>query len=180
MAGILDYNKGIYSTQEFRNRLLNRNLPPPVNETLVQSGLVSKLQYIGKVINVPVMGTQSENIPIHYNEDKKLFPLGTLFRMTQNVNLNKYKPQNDQYITFELTVPPVLWYPLPTSFGPKTNGFYPISYNQDQFTLINNGVKKGVDFPFNVIDTLPVSVISPNISTVCPDVAALIALLNEL
>jgi hypothetical protein len=39
MAGILDYNKGIYSTQEFRNRLLNRNLPPPVNETLVQSGL---------------------------------------------------------------------------------------------------------------------------------------------
>ena len=153
MAGILDYNKGIYSTQEFRNRLLNRNLPPPVNETLVQSGLVSKLQDIGKVINVPVMGTQSENIPIHYNEDKKLFPLGTLFRMTQNVNLNKYKPQNDQYITFELTVPPVLWYPLPTSFGPKTNGFYPISYNQDQFTLINNGVKKGVDFPFNVIDT---------------------------
>jgi hypothetical protein len=153
MAGILDYNKGIYSTQEFRNRLLNRNLPPPVNETLVQSGLVSKLQDIGKVINVPVMGTQSENIPIHYNEEKKLFPLGTLFRMTQNVNLNKYKPQNDQYITFELTVPPVLWYPLPTSFGPKTNGFYPISYNQDQFTLINNGVKKGVDFPFNVIDT---------------------------
>jgi hypothetical protein len=153
MAGILDYNKGIYSTQEFRNRLLNRNLPPPVNETLVQSGLVSKLQDIGKVINVPVMGTQSENIPIHYNEEKKLFPLGTLFRMTQNVNLNKYKPQNDQYLTFELKVPPVLWYPLPTSFGPKSSGFYPISYNKDQFTLINDGVKKGVDFPFNVIDT---------------------------
>ena len=153
MAGILDYNKGIYSTQEFRNRLLNRNLPPPVNETLIQSGLVSKLQDIGKVINVPVMGTENENIPVHYNEEKKLFPLGTLFRMTQNVNLNKYKPQNDQYITFELTVPPVLWYPLPTSFGPKSSGFYPISYNKDQFTLINDGVKKGVDFPFNVIDT---------------------------
>ena len=153
MAGILDYNKGIYSTQEFRNRLLTRNLPPPINETLVQSGLVSKLQDIGKVINVPVMGTQNENIPIHYDEDKKLFPLGTLFRMTQNVNLNKYKPQNDQYITFELKVPPVLWYPLPTSFGPKSNGFYPISYNKDQFTLISDGVKKGVIFPFNVIDS---------------------------
>lgn len=153
MAGILDYNKGIYSTQEFRNRLLNRNLPPPVNETLVQSGLVTKLQDIGKVINVPVMGTENENIPIHYNEEKKLFPLGTLFRMTQNVNLNKYTPQNDQYETFELSVPPTLWYPLPTSFGPKVRGFYPISYNQDQFTLINDGVKKGVDFPFNVIDT---------------------------
>ena len=153
MAGILDYNKGIYSTQEFRNRLLTRNLPPPINETLVQSGLVTKLQDIGKVINVPVMGTQNENIPIHYDEDKKLFPLGTLFRMTQNVNLNKYKPQNDQYITFELKVPPVLWYPLPTSFGPKSNGFYPISYNKDQFTLISDGVKKGVIFPFNVIDS---------------------------
>jgi hypothetical protein len=153
MAGILDYNKGIYSTQEFRNRLLTRNLPPPINETLVQSGLVSKLQDIGKVINVPVMGTQNENIPIHYDENKKLFPLGTLFRMTQNVNLNKYKPQNDQYITFELKVPPVLWYPLPTSFGPKSNGFYPISYNKDQFTLISDGVKKGVIFPFNVIDS---------------------------
>jgi hypothetical protein len=153
MAGILDYNKGIYSTQEFRNRLLNRNLPPPVNETLVQSGLVSKLQDIGKVINVPIMGTDNENIPIHYNEEKKLFPLGTLFRMTQNVNLNKYIPQNDQYVTYELTVPPNLWYPLPTSYGPKVRGFYPSYYNKDQFTLLNDGVKKGVDFPFNVIDT---------------------------
>ena len=153
MAGILDYNKGIYSTQEFRNRLLNRNLPPPVNETLIQSGLVSKLQDIGKVINVPIMGTDNENIPIHYNEEKKLFPLGTLFRMTQNVNLNKYIPQNDQYVTYELTVPPNLWYPLPTSYGPKVRGFYPSYYNKDQFTLLNDGVKKGVDFPFNVIDT---------------------------
>ena len=153
MAGILDYNKGIYSTQEFRNRLLNRNLPPPVNETLIQSGLVSKLQDIGKVINVPVMGTENENIPIHYNEEKKLFPLGTLFRMTQNVNLNKYTPQNDQYVTFELTVPPNLWYPLPTSYGQKIRGFYPSYYNRNQFTLLNDGVKKGVDFPFNVIDT---------------------------
>ena len=153
MAGILDYNKGIYSTQEFRNRLLNRNLPPPVNETLTQSGLVSKLQDIGKVINIPIMGTDSENIPIHYDQEKKLFPLGTLFRMTKNVNLNKYIPQNDQYETFELTIPPNLWYPLPTSYGPKVRGFYPTSYNQSQFTLINDGVKKGVDFPFNVIDT---------------------------
>lgn len=151
MAGILDYNKGIYSTQEFRNRLLNRNLPPPVNETLIQSGLVSKLQDIGKVINVPVMGTENENIPIHYNEEKKLFPLGTLFRMTQNVNLNKYTPQNDQYVTFELTVPPNLWYPLPTSYGQKVRGFYPSYYNKNQFKLLNDGVKKGVDFPFNVI-----------------------------
>ena len=71
----------------------------------------------------------------------------------KNVNLNKYIPQNDQYVTYELTVPPNLWYPLPTSFGPKTRGFYPTSYNQNQFTLVSTGVKKGVIFPFNVIDT---------------------------
>ena len=57
MAGILDhqgifYQQGILSTQQFRNNLLGRNLPPPVNETLTQSGLVSKLDDIGKVINV--------------------------------------------------------------------------------------------------------------------------------
>ena len=62
MAGILDYSKGIYSTQGFRDSLLNRNLPPPVNETLTQSGLVSKLQDIGTIINVPVNGVANENI----------------------------------------------------------------------------------------------------------------------
>ena len=44
MAGILNhqglfYQLGPLSTEGFRNRLLDRNLPPPVNETLTQSGL---------------------------------------------------------------------------------------------------------------------------------------------
>ena len=82
MAGILDYNKGIYSTQGFRNSLLNRNLPLPVNETLTQSGLVSKLQDIGTVISVPVNGEANENIPVHYDVNKRLFPLGNLYRTT--------------------------------------------------------------------------------------------------
>jgi hypothetical protein len=75
MAGILDYNKGIYSTQEFRNSLLSRNLPPPVNQTLTQAGLTSFLNDIGKVINVPVNGTANENIPVHYNENEKLLSI---------------------------------------------------------------------------------------------------------
>ena len=97
MAGILDYNKGIYSTQGFRNSLLNRNLPLPVNETLTQSGLVSKLQDIGTVISVPVNGEANENIPVHYDVNKRLFPLGNLYRTTQNVNYNRYIPQDDVY-----------------------------------------------------------------------------------
>lgn len=157
MAGILDhqgifYQQGILSTQQFRDNLLGRNLPPPVNETLTQSGLVSKLDDIGKVINVPIFGTGDENIPVHYNEDERMFPLGTFFRTTQNVNLNPYKPQDDTYITYELTIPPTLPIPQPEVFGQKESGPYPKSYSSDRFDLINKGDKKGVGFPFNVID----------------------------
>ena len=158
MAGILDhqgifYQQGILSTQQFRDNLLGRNLPPPVNQTLTQSGLVSKLQDIGNVINVPIFGTGNENIPVHYDENERMFPLGTFFRTTQNVNLNPYKPQNENYITYELTVPPNLPIPQPEEFGQKESGPYPTSYNPQKFDLINKGDKKGVSFPFNVIDT---------------------------
>jgi len=153
MAGILDYNKGIFSTQEFRNSLLSRNLPPPVNQTLTQAGLTSFLNDIGKVINVPVNGTANENIPVHYNENEKLFPLGTFYRTTQNVNLNRFIPQDEQYEVYELTIPPNLGYPLPEGFGEKVRDDYPSSYNQEQFFLVNKGDQKGVKFPFNVIDT---------------------------
>ena len=157
MAGILDhqgifYQQGILSTQQFRDNLLGRNLPPPVNETLTQSGLVSKLDDIGKVINIPIFGTGDENIPVHYNEDERMFSLGTFYRTTQNVNLNPYIPQNDEYITYNLTIPPNLPIPQPEGFGDKERGEYPISYNPQKFDLINKGDKKGVAFPFNVID----------------------------
>ena len=158
MAGILNhqglfYQLGPLSTEGFRNRLLDRNLPPPVNETLTQSGLVSKLQDIGNVINVPIFGNADENIPIHYDEEKRMFPLGTFYRTTQNVNLNRFIPQNEDYRTYELTIPPNLGYPTPEGFGDKNRGLYPTSYNIEQFRLVNTGDEKGVRFPFNVIDT---------------------------
>jgi hypothetical protein len=158
MAGILNhqglfYQQGPLSTEEFRNRLLDRNLPPPVNETLTQAGLTSKLNDIGKVINVPLFGTSNENIPVHYNEDERMFPLGTFFRTTQNVNLNTFVPQNDDYRTYELTIPPNLGYPLPEGFGNKEKGEYPTSYISDRFDLVTKGSKIGGQFPFNVINT---------------------------
>jgi len=157
MAGILDhqgifYQQGVLSTQQFRDSILGRNLPPPVNETLTQSGLVSKLDDIGRVINVPIFGTGDENIPIHYDEDKKMFPLGTFFRTTQNVNLNPYSPQNDEYVTYNLTIPPTLPKPIPEEFGERERKPYPTSYSSDRFGLIPNGDSVGVEFPFNVID----------------------------
>ena len=158
MAGILNhqglfYQLGPLSTEDFRNRLLDRNLPPPVNETLTQSGLVSKLDDIGNIINVPILGVSSENIPIHYDENEKMFPIGTFYRTTQNINLNRFAPQDDDYRTYELTVPPNLGYSTPQTFGIKEKGSYPTSYNSEQFYLINKGVTKGVPYPFNVIDT---------------------------
>ncbi|MHA2342395.1 MAG: hypothetical protein ACXADW_10990, partial [Candidatus Hodarchaeales archaeon] len=147
------YQLGPFSTEDFRKRLLGRNLPGPVNETLTKSGLASKLDDIGRIINVPIFGVSDENIPIHYNEDEKMFPLGTFFRTTQNVNLNRFIPQNDDYRTFELTVPPNLGYPLPEGFGVKEKGQYPISYNSEKFNLITKGDRKAGQFPFNVVDS---------------------------
>jgi hypothetical protein len=158
MAGILDhqgifYQSSAISTEDLRNRLLNRNLPGPVNETLTQSGLASKLDDIGRIINVPIFGVSDENIPIHYDEDEKMIPLGTFFRTTQNVNLNRFTPQNDDYRTFELTVPPNLGYPKPEGFGDKEKGEYPISYNPEKFDLITKGDRQAGQFPLNVVDT---------------------------
>jgi hypothetical protein len=152
MAGILNYNKGLYSTQEYRDRLLGRNLPPPVNETLTESGLVSKLEDIGRVINVPVNGTASENIQNIYNEEERMFPLGTFYRLTNNVNLNSYIPLNDEYVTYELTIPPNLGFPLPEGFGQKDRSPYPFSYNPEKFFILGNSSQIGVENPLNVID----------------------------
>ncbi len=152
MASILNYNKGLYSTKEYRDKLLGRNLPLPVNETLTESGLVSKLEDIGNVINVPINGTSSENIQNIYNSEERMFPLGTFFRLTNNVNLNSYIPQNDEYITYELTIPPNLGFPLPEGFGQKDRSPYPFSYNPERFFILGNSSQIGVENPLNVID----------------------------
>jgi len=152
MAGILNYNKGLYSTQEYRDRLLGRNLPPPVNETLTESGLVSKLEDIGNIINVPINGTASENIQNIYDEENRMFPLGTFYRLTNNVNLNSYIPQNDEYITYELTIPPNLGYPLPEGFGQKEKSPYPFSYVPGKFSLLNTSGNYSVENPLDVVD----------------------------
>ena len=157
MSGILDYSKltsqGLISTKNIRDGLLGRNLPPPVNETLTLAGLASKLQDIGNVINVPILGVDGENIPTYYDENKRMIPLSNLYRTTKNVNLNRYAPQDDEYENFELTIPPNLGYPTPLGFGNKDKGPYPTEYNKDQFSLIYDGTDIGVPFPYSVIES---------------------------
>jgi len=157
MPGILDYSDtlagyGPYSTEDYRNMLLGRNLPPPVNDTLTQAGLTTYLQDIGRIIGVPIWGEQDENIPIHYDEDKKLFPLGEFYRDTQNVNNNLFAPLNDNYgvIGFTNYLNPIP--PNPQWASAKDKGPYPTQYIPENFELINTGDKKGVGNPYDVID----------------------------
>ena len=162
MPGILDktlYSPeyGILTTKELRNSLLGRNLPPPVTNTLIEGGLQSYLPdpQNRTVINVPILGTQNENNPIHYDETEKLFPLGIHFRDTQNVNFNNFKPLNDDYLPFILTLPGdlgFLGYPLPAWGGALPTGPYPSSSVPDRFDLLNKGDKKGVQFPYTVLE----------------------------
>jgi hypothetical protein len=157
MPGILDYNKilsgfGPYSTESYRKMLLGRNLPPPVTDTLEQSGLVSKLEDIGKIINVPIMGVENENIPVHYNEEERLLPLSIRFRDTRNVNLNRYIPQDSEYNLFTIVIPENLGYPLPETGDDIVRQPYPTSFNSDRFSLVSKGSEKGTRNPFEIID----------------------------
>ena len=144
---------GVKSTSQLRDILLGRNLPPPINQTLIEGGLVPYLADIRKVINTPIYGPGDENITIHYDEDKRAVALGEFYRNTQNVNKNKFAPLNDEYIPFTLKIPESLGIPIPewAGDGNVIRNPYPFSYRPDEFNLINKGSNKGVLFPFEVI-----------------------------
>ena len=152
MPGILDYSKiidgGIYSTSEFRDGLLGRNLPPPITQTVIEGGLESYLQDLRNVIGFPKAGTEN----ITYDVNNTLFPLGEHFRDEKNVNLNTYIPQNGEYKSFNIIIPPNLGSPIPSWGGERVRKSYPAYFNEDNFDLVNKGDKKGVQYPFSVID----------------------------
>ena len=73
MSGILDKTLytpyyGILTTEELRNKLLGRNLPPPISNSVDHSGFASTLQDIGNIIKTPIWGPASENM-FHYKMD---------------------------------------------------------------------------------------------------------------
>ena len=158
-TGILDktlhtLEYGIVSTTQYRDILLARNLPPPVNIALVQAGLASKLADIGNVIHTPIWGVADENTEIHYDENEKLFPLGEFYRATKNVNLNKFSPLNEIYdvIGYSDYIEDPPPFPNWAEKDPNVKP-YPQDFNQLQFSLVNKGDSPGVQYPFQVIDT---------------------------
>lgn len=155
MPGILNQtlyttNLGVVTTEDLRNELLGRNLPPPTNRTVVEGGLVSRLDDIGNIINIPIGGTQSENTIISYSEDENIITEGETFRNNQNVNNNRYIPENDEYGEYGVNIPSE---PYPESAN-KTRLPYPPYSNTENFSLLSSGKEPYVTFPFNVLDKI--------------------------
>ena len=155
MAGILNQtlytsNFGVLTTEDLRNDLLSRNLPPPTNRTLTEGGLTSKLDDIGRVINVPIGGSQNENTVVSYNEEGNIITEGETFRDTQNVNNNRYIPQSDDYNEYGVIIPSE---PYPDS-GNKERRPYPTDSTINKFSLLSSGDDSYVSFPFDVIDKI--------------------------
>ena len=141
---------GVLTTEDLRTELLKRNLPPPVNRTLQEGGLTSQLDDIGKVIRIPIGGTQNENNVVSYNEDENIITQGEIFRDTQNVNNNRFIPQQDEYREYGVVIPSE---PYPNS-SDKDRLPYPTDSNTDSFSLLSSGDDSYVAFPFNVIDKI--------------------------
>jgi len=155
MSGILNKtlyttSNGIITTEEFRDSLLSRNLPPPITNTLDHSGFQSTIEDIGKVINTPIWGTQNENIPVHYDEDEQILPFGEVRRDEFNVNNNRFIPLNDEYETYQINTPSEPY----SDSSTKVRGPYPQDSNIDQFSLLSSGDKPYVSFPYDVINKL--------------------------
>ena len=98
MPGILDYSKiiqtfGQWSTSEWRDMLLGRNLPPPIPEAIKGSKFATLVSDRGNIINVDDIG--GENIRAVYELNKKdgrlLVENSDYEREIQNLN-NRYKP----------------------------------------------------------------------------------------
>ena len=155
MPGILNVTLyttsfGVLSTEDLRTELLKRNLPPPVNRTLQEGGLTSQLDDIGRVVRIPIGGTQNENNVVSYNEDENIITQGEIFRDTQNVNNNRFIPQQDEYREYGVVIPSE---PYPNS-SDKDRLPYPTDSNTDSFSLLSSGDDSYVAFPFNVIDKI--------------------------
>ena len=149
MSGILNKtlyttSNGIITTEEFRDSLLSRNLPPPITNTLDHSGFQSTIEDIGKVINTPIWGTQNENIPVHYDEDEQILPFGEVRRDEFNVNNNRFIPLNDEYETYQINTPSEPY----SDSSTKVRGPYPQDSNIDQFSLLSSGDKPYVSFNY--------------------------------
>jgi outer membrane protein OmpA-like peptidoglycan-associated protein len=137
--GIL--NKNIYvdgvwkTTEEIRNSLLGRNLPPPVTDTVIESGLQGFQEEMGNLIfGLP---NQAENIPL----DKDKIKNDEIEDRNDLLNHNKYFDIDDVY---EYTVfPPNI----------EVSNIHGGDYTTQNFGLIGLSSSIGIQNPFTAIDS---------------------------
>jgi hypothetical protein len=163
MPGILDYNKilehqGEYSTQEFRNSLLARNLPPPISDGIKDSQFANMAYGAGTIINVA--DTAGENIKTTYNTNKiegRLLTESSESERQNDLLLNRFKPLNG-YPNYE-----VIYTPYIDAISASLNligrgnedvdrSEYPNGALPSRFNLLSKGKNVGVQFPYNVIE----------------------------
>ena len=165
MPGILDYSKiiqtfGQWSTSEWRDMLLGRNLPPPIPEAIKGSKFATLVSDRGNIINVDDVG--GENIRAVYELNKKdgrlLVENSDYEREIQNLN-NRYKPLNG-YPNYEVIYTPYL-NAIAASLTLIGRGgatdvnriAYPDNSNTDKFGLLSRGDEAGVSFPYDTIES---------------------------
>jgi len=136
--GIL--NKNIYvdgvwkTTEEIRNSLLGRNLPPPVTNTVIEGGLEAFQEQMGKVIfGLPNI---NESIPL----DKESLEENETDNRDKLLNYNKYIIGDDRD-EYNVGTPNI-------ETEERTNG----DYSTQNFGLVGFTNQIGIQNPFNVID----------------------------
>jgi outer membrane protein OmpA-like peptidoglycan-associated protein len=160
-AGIL--NKDLYvngvktTTAELRNRLLGRNLPPPIPNSLRETEFASYFGSLGQVISLPnpLIG---EYVP---KVDEGEYPLEDVSNeeREKQLLLNIHNAANEEeYNQYNFNVPPTPFPYLPApyeSYYDVTNirSTYPVSLNLDRFKLVATGDEIGRRDPYQLIQT---------------------------
>ncbi len=137
--GILNRNiyvNGVWLTsEEVRNSLLDRNLPPPVTDAVIDGGVQSFQQQMGEIIfSLP---SRIENIPL----DKEKIKNDKIEDRDGLLNYNKYSALSGEY-EYEVLSPPSL----------NVTGKFSGDYSNQNFGLV--GLTNGFSIrnPFTVID----------------------------
>ena len=159
MPGILDLDKlGVYSTQEFRNSLLARNLPPPISDGIKESQFANMAYGAGTIVSVN--DETGENIKTNYNTNKiegRLLEESSQTERENDLLLNRFKPLNG-YPNYE-----VIYTPYIDAISASLNligrgnedvdrSEYPNGSLPAKFNLLSRGKNVGVQFPYNVIE----------------------------
>jgi hypothetical protein len=153
---IVDYETNqLLSVDEVRDRILGRNLPPPIPFELRDTEFTSYLQNLGTVINIPL---NPANEYVTFDEENSLETIGSDERDV-TLNYNPYIGNEDSYYEYIFPSQDRITEPrLEDAYSQyisnnSVKGFYPYYSTNDKFKLLSSGDKIGRRDPYGVIET---------------------------